>query len=54
MRIFQRTWITSGYVVVEVTYRFSGEAKFPAAIEDIKASVRWLRSDAVTKRASEF
>jgi acetyl esterase/lipase len=29
-----------GYVVVGATYRFSGEAKFPAAIEDIKAGVR--------------
>jgi acetyl esterase/lipase len=37
-----------GYVVVGATYRFSSEAKFPAAIEDIKASVRWLRTNADT------
>ena len=34
--------------LVGATYRFSGEAKFPAAIEDIKASVRWLRTNAAT------
>jgi len=32
-----------GYVVASVEYRLSGEARFPAAIQDIKASVRWLR-----------
>jgi len=37
-----------GYVVVGATYRLSGEAKFPAAIEDIKATVRWLRANAAT------
>jgi acetyl esterase/lipase len=35
-----------GYVVAAVTYRLSGEAKFPAAIHDVKASVRWLRANA--------
>ncbi len=27
-------------------YRFSGEAKFPAAVYDVKAAVRWLRASA--------
>jgi acetyl esterase/lipase len=31
-------------VVASVEYRLSGEARFPAAIQDIKASIRWLRS----------
>jgi acetyl esterase/lipase len=35
-----------GYVVASVEYRLSGEAKFPAAIHDVKTAVRWLRSKA--------
>lgn len=37
----------SGYVVASVTYRLSGEARFPAAIQDAKLAVRWLRAHAV-------
>jgi len=33
-----------GYVVASVEYRLSGEARFPAAIQDIKAAIRWLRA----------
>lgn len=35
-----------GYVTVTITYRLSGEARFPAAIQDAKAAVRWLRARA--------
>jgi sugar lactone lactonase YvrE/acetyl esterase/lipase len=35
-----------GYVAVTIDYRLSGEAKFPAAIQDAKAAVRWLRANA--------
>ena len=35
-----------GYVVAAVSYRFSGEAPSPAAIQDVKASLRWLRTNA--------
>jgi acetyl esterase/lipase len=35
-----------GYVVASIEYRMSGEAKFPAALQDVKASIRWLRSNA--------
>jgi acetyl esterase/lipase len=35
-----------GYVVASVAYRLSGEAAFPAAIRDVKAAIRWLRSHA--------
>lgn len=35
-----------GYVVAAVTYRFSGEAPVPAAIQDVKAAIRWLRTNA--------
>jgi len=34
-----------GYVVAAVSYRFSGEAPFPAAIQDVKAAIRWLRAN---------
>jgi acetyl esterase/lipase len=35
-----------GYVGACIEYRLSGEARFPAAIEDCKAAVRWLRAHA--------
>lgn len=35
-----------GYVVASVSYRLSGEARFPAAVQDIKAAIRWLRGHA--------
>ncbi len=38
--------LSRGYVVASVNYRLSGEAPFPAAIEDCKAAVRFLRANA--------
>ena len=35
-----------GYVVASVSYRFAGEAKYPAQIQDVKAAIRWLRVNA--------
>lgn len=35
-----------GYVVVSLEYRLSGEAPFPAAFDDVKAALVWLRSHA--------
>ena len=35
-----------GYAVVSVDYRKSGEAPFPAALNDVKAAVRWVRANA--------
>lgn len=35
-----------GYVVAAVNYRLSGEARFPAALLDVKAAIRWLRGKA--------
>ena len=35
-----------GYAVVGVNYRLSEEATFPAAINDVKAAIRWLRAHA--------
>jgi acetyl esterase/lipase len=37
-----------GHVVVAINYRFTGEARFPAQIQDLKAAVRWIRSNAAT------
>src|SRR4030042_640422 len=34
-----------GYVAVSIDYRLSGEAKFPAAVEDCKCAVRWMRAN---------
>jgi len=34
------------YVVASVNYRFSGEAHFPAAVQDVALAIRWLRSNA--------
>lgn len=36
-----------GYVVASIEYRLSGEARFPAAIHDVKASIKWLRAHSV-------
>jgi acetyl esterase/lipase len=34
-----------GYVGAEVTYRRSGQATYPAAIEDVAYAVRWLKRE---------
>jgi acetyl esterase/lipase len=34
-----------GYAVVSVNYRLSGEAIFPAGLQDIKAAIRWVRAN---------
>ena len=35
-----------GYAVASINYRLSGDAIFPAQIEDCKAAIRWLRARA--------
>jgi len=35
-----------GYVVASIEYRFSGEAPFPAQLEDLQAALRFLRANA--------
>jgi len=35
---------TQGYVCASIEYRLSGEAQFPAAIEDCKCAMRWMRA----------
>jgi len=41
-----RPMLDRGYAVVDVGYRLSGEAIFPAQVEDCKAAVRWVRANA--------
>src|SRR5207249_4824406 len=36
----------AGYVAVAVSYRFSPADAFPAAVEDLRGAVRWLRANA--------
>jgi acetyl esterase/lipase len=38
--------LARGYAVASINYRMSGEAIFPALIQDAKAAVRWLRAHA--------
>lgn len=35
-----------GYVVASLNYRLGGEARFPAATEDVDAAIRWLKAHA--------
>src|SRR5579871_2815838 len=37
-----------GYVAVTVSYRLAPRYRFPAAIYDVKAAIRWLRANAKT------
>ncbi len=37
----------NGYIVVAVEYRLSGEAPFPAAIQDVKTAIRFLKANAI-------
>ena len=35
-----------GYALACLSYRLSGEARFPAAVNDVKAAIRFLRANA--------
>ncbi len=40
-------WLTQhGYAVASVGYRLTGEAQWPAQIDDCRAAIRWLRTHA--------
>jgi acetyl esterase/lipase len=36
----------AGWAAASINYRLSGEARFPAGVQDAKAAVRWLRANA--------
>jgi len=38
--------LARGYAVVSINYRMSGEAIFPALVQDVKAAIRWVRANA--------
>ncbi|MEM7799305.1 MAG: alpha/beta hydrolase [Chloroflexota bacterium] len=38
--------VNRGYAVASVNYRLSGEATFPAAVNDVRAAVRFLKANA--------
>ncbi len=40
--------LKNGFAVVSINYRLSGEAKFPAQIQDVKAAIRFIRANADT------
>jgi acetyl esterase/lipase len=40
--------LTRGYAVVSINYRLSGEALFPAQINDVKNAIRWIKKNADT------
>ena len=39
-------FLRAGFAVASLNYRLSGDALFPAAVQDCKAAVRWLRANA--------
>ena len=39
---------SEGYIAATVEYRLSTEARYPAAVYDIKTAIRWLRKNATT------
>ena len=47
---YAKLLVENGYVGVSINYRLSGEATFPAAVQDAKAAVRFLRANAKTYR----
>jgi acetyl esterase/lipase len=36
-----------GYAAVTLSYRLSGEARYPAAVQDVQDALRWVRAHAV-------
>ncbi len=41
---------TEGFIVASVEYRLSGEAPFPAPLQDLRAALRYLRANAAKYR----
>lgn len=49
-RALPAQYASEGYVAISVNYRLTGEAPWPAQVEDVKAAVRWLRGHAQEHR----
>ncbi|MCF2446909.1 alpha/beta hydrolase [Dyadobacter sp. CY345] len=43
---FMVDYAQKGFVAININYRLTDEAPFPACIEDVKCAVRWLRAHA--------
>ena len=43
---YTRRFAAMGFAAATISYRLSGEAPYPAAVEDAKCAVRWMRSHA--------
>ena len=41
-----RAWLSAGFSVVTVEYRLTGDAPAPAAVEDVRCSLAWVKSNA--------
>lgn len=41
-----RAFADAGFAAISVSYRLSGEARWPAQIHDVKAAIRWARAHA--------
>lgn len=44
--IYNLAFAERGYVTASVSYRLSQVAPFPAAVQDVKCAIRWLRANA--------
>ncbi len=45
-QVYTIAFAQKGYVAATISYRFAQEALFPAAVEDAKCAVRWMRANA--------
>ncbi|WP_162617914.1 alpha/beta hydrolase [Salinicola halophilus] len=43
-----RFFAREGFAMISIDYRLSGQAPFPAAVEDVKTAIRWVKSVADT------
>jgi acetyl esterase/lipase len=46
MAVLAQKLQSEGFAAAAVNYRLSGEARYPAGAQDVKAAVRWLRAQA--------
>ena len=53
-RYYVIEYAKKGYVTASISYRLSGEAKFPAAVQDAKCAVRWMRANAAKYKADSY
>lgn len=46
MKFYAVHFAKLGYACATITYRLSSEAPFPAAVQDVKCAMRWMRANA--------